>query len=356
VTPPKDVTGLIRGTPYYFVVTAVNADGESVESSQVSATPNPPNPSYLQSDLTGTWNIRVILSGTSPGWYGVTATVDGSGNVTASAPVGPSTPPTLPALSITTGAGAGVVSETGAGSNATFSGQMSTSKNLIVGTSTLPDGTTFALHVFVKRVPGVTFDLGNNAIAYHRIFSGGSKAWERGAGSIISGQLTLTSVVSGSITPPPTPLSTGISVNSTTGIVSIAAEPSFSGVMTPDKKLIVGTDTPSAGIYSLRIIQMRGQAYTPADLAGVYRAVALQSDAASAWARATWTTTTDPSNNVTVTDLLNSDGSTSAPIVFTQIINALGVDSGGGMLSFGKDLYVGNGDLTGGSYIEIKVQ
>jgi len=101
---------------------------------------------------------------------------------------------------------------------------------------------------------------------------------------------------------------------------------------------------------------MRGQAYTPADLAGVYRAFALHSDAASAWARATWTTTTDPSNNVTVTDLLNSDGSTSAPIVFTQTINPLGVDSGGGMLSFGKDLYVGNGDLTGGSFIEIKVQ
>ena len=39
VSSPKVVTGLIRGTPYYFVVTAVNSDGESVESSQVSAIP-----------------------------------------------------------------------------------------------------------------------------------------------------------------------------------------------------------------------------------------------------------------------------------------------------------------------------
>ena len=36
---PSKVTGLNSGTRYYFIVTAVNADGESVESNQVSATP-----------------------------------------------------------------------------------------------------------------------------------------------------------------------------------------------------------------------------------------------------------------------------------------------------------------------------
>jgi hypothetical protein len=34
--------GLINGTPYYFVVTAVNTSGESAPSSQVAATPNAP--------------------------------------------------------------------------------------------------------------------------------------------------------------------------------------------------------------------------------------------------------------------------------------------------------------------------
>jgi lysophospholipase L1-like esterase len=38
-TSPNIVPGLTNGTPYYFVVTAVNAGGEGVESSQVSATP-----------------------------------------------------------------------------------------------------------------------------------------------------------------------------------------------------------------------------------------------------------------------------------------------------------------------------
>ena len=32
---------LINGTKYYFVVTAVNANGESMESNELSATPTP---------------------------------------------------------------------------------------------------------------------------------------------------------------------------------------------------------------------------------------------------------------------------------------------------------------------------
>lgn len=39
VTSPHVITGLINGTTYYFVVTAVNIAGESIESSEKSATP-----------------------------------------------------------------------------------------------------------------------------------------------------------------------------------------------------------------------------------------------------------------------------------------------------------------------------
>jgi fibronectin type 3 domain-containing protein len=42
-TPPPLTTAvtLANGTTYYFVVTAVNANGESMESNELSATPTP---------------------------------------------------------------------------------------------------------------------------------------------------------------------------------------------------------------------------------------------------------------------------------------------------------------------------
>jgi fibronectin type 3 domain-containing protein len=44
VTSPYVHTGRTNGTPYFYVVTAVNAGGESVESAQVGATPQVPAP------------------------------------------------------------------------------------------------------------------------------------------------------------------------------------------------------------------------------------------------------------------------------------------------------------------------
>jgi fibronectin type 3 domain-containing protein len=41
-TSPQAITALTNGTPYYFVVTAVNAGGESSVSSEISATPAAP--------------------------------------------------------------------------------------------------------------------------------------------------------------------------------------------------------------------------------------------------------------------------------------------------------------------------
>ena len=55
-------TGLINGTTYYYVVSAVNGSGESVNSSQVSATPASGSPPPAPTGLAATnGNARVIL-------------------------------------------------------------------------------------------------------------------------------------------------------------------------------------------------------------------------------------------------------------------------------------------------------
>jgi len=359
------VPNLIRGISYYFVVTAENAAGESAVSNEVSVIPNAPDPVFSQSDIAGTWNVRVLRSAPTAGWYSVLINVNSAGAVTVLESGGTLTKPNVSALSITSGTGvtAGVVKEAGADNNSTFHGKMSSAKNLIVGVST--QGTSIAIHVFVKRVSGTTYgsaDLANKSFGYQRIYSGSSRFWERAAGSTDAlGRITLTEKEDTSgILPLPAPNYATLSITGT-GIVAIDNESTFSGVMSSDKNTIVGTSTDGAGKYSLRVIQMRGQNYVTADLAGENVAYAFHSQPVPSWARATWSTSLI--GRVTVLDILNSDGTTDLPSPWTHTIDALGnvTDIGNpqgveGMLSYGKDLLVQVGNYFDGSTMVIKVQ
>ena len=172
-TSGSPIPNLIRGVPYYFVVTAVNAGGESAVSNEVSATPTAPSPVFSQADLTGTWNLRVLRSGAGPGWYSQVLNVDNTGIVTPEGASGSLASGTaITNLSIS----AGVVTATGL---PTFHGKMASSKNLIVGTATIGTN-SFDIHIFVKRVSGVTFssaDLASKTFKYQRIYSGSSLFW-----------------------------------------------------------------------------------------------------------------------------------------------------------------------------------
>lgn len=367
------VTPLARGTAYHFVVTAVNADGESVESSEATAIPAAPNPTYATGDLTGSWNVHVILSGGTPGWYRYTATVDGAGNVTVSNATnsGGITVPTFAKWTVAAGTGldntVGVVTETGAGANSSFHGKMSSGKTVIAGTSTFAAG-TYAMHVCVKT-GGVSYsdaDLAGNTFVYNRIFTGSSMVWETASGSTgAANEFTYASRQDPS-GPLALPAASTIAVTAG-GVVTIGNEPNFLGVMTPDKKNIVGTSTDAAGKYSLRILQFRGQSYTAADLVGLYVAYSFKSATTPPWARGTWTVTSPSATeaDVNATNIFNGDGAFTASLPqWTYNVNAQGTVTLAppgstalqGWISFGKDLAVSTDNYSDGAVLTITVQ
>jgi hypothetical protein len=379
VTSPKVVDSLVRGVPYYFVVTAENADGESVESTpQVTATPNAPVPTIAQADLEGAWNAQVILFGVNPGWYRYTALVNSAGNVIIANPSFSAgiTIPTGLAWTITPGTGldntAGVVTD---GNHPTFHAKMASSKIMMVGMSTHSPG-TFAIHVFMKQT-GVLYnniDLAGKPFGYNRIYTGVSKIWEIGTGSVdASNQLTLTTIQNSDNTAvlPPANYTT-ISVSSTGAVLIPDAEPNFLGMMSADKKVIVGTSTdapPPNAKYSLRVIQMRGQTYSAADLAGQYLAYSYHSTPVSSWARGTWTITSNSATEVDVNaiNIFNNDGSFDPTLIpWKQNINAQGEitiappapesTSSHGLISFNKDMVVLTGNFHEGAYMTILME
>src|SRR5450631_1696312 len=194
-------TGLANGTTYYFVITAVNANSESAESNQVSATPAVLG-SYVQANLEGSWNFTVLVSGAGAGWMRGTLAVNNDGAVTFSSfldSFGNTLPPAnlFPVLLLSSD---GRVRDT-ITPPATFQGAMAVSRKMIVGNSS-PDGRSQMMAILQKKVPGVAFDVagdlqgfgntggGGRRFIYNQISSGSSHEWEYAVGQIGRDQKT----------------------------------------------------------------------------------------------------------------------------------------------------------------------
>ena len=126
------VTGLVNGTPYFFVVKAINAVGESVASNEASATPAtaPDSPTGLSAvggldQVSLFWTAPASDGGNPITSYTATCT-DGANSFTASTPDGSTTTVTVTGLAIETTYSCTVVAINAVGPSASSSAASAT--------------------------------------------------------------------------------------------------------------------------------------------------------------------------------------------------------------------------------------
>jgi hypothetical protein len=374
-------TGLTNDTTYYFVVTSVNAGGESAESSEVSATPVLPGP-FAQGDLEGTWNFNILVSGAAAGWMRGKLAVDSAGGVTFSSfldSVGNTLPPAylFPALFLNP---TGHVRDANAGS-ANFKGVMAASRKMIAGNAS-PDGSSQLLAILQKEVPGITFsnsgDIqgfgntggGGRRFIYNQITSGSAREWEFAAGQIGRDQkIQYTTFIAPSNPAKPGDKASilnidgdGIVTESLAGALPQPAAVIGRGVMSADKSVIIGTATDTSGPlprYILRIYQLINitandpNTFTLADLAGTYNLQKLMVGASAL--SASGSIAINASGTASFSSYADSSGNTVLPAGFNLAMDASGnlsnpADSSVlGKLSYLKEMFVVTGSDSPGA-------
>jgi len=302
---------------------------------------------FNQADLTGTWRINFLTTGSSNRWFRAIATSNSSGLLTISHCLD-STEDTHcpPAGSIQwTINASGVITETGTHSSPDAHYTMTSNKNFIAGTATEGLG-EYDLRIVQKVVTGTSYsnaDVRNKSFVYHQLNVGGENEWEYGAGTSDSaGLLTIISGFnssSGSLTPGSTGCT--LSVNTTTGVVtstgaSCGSATTFQGFLSDDKKTIVGTQAGPGEkkVQALLIIQITGAEFTVGALpAGISASHLL--GCGTGWIHNT--ITVDGSGGMTFSDWVDSFGG-SAPVgTYTGNIT----DTSGTLLIDGNLTYQG---------------
>lgn len=196
-TTSQVIKGLNNNVMYYFMVTALNRDGESIESVQVAATPR----LISNADLHGTWYFHTLVTGAGAKWERGTMTVtmnaDGSCSAATSDFMDSSgnTSP-LPGFGLSVN-GDGVLTQTGQGAWLDFRGIIGSRKNMMVATFS-PDNESRALTIFQKKRDTSDYTIsdimgtgsgqnpndpnlqgnGPTRFTYHTLYSGSNTEWE----------------------------------------------------------------------------------------------------------------------------------------------------------------------------------
>lgn len=313
---------------------------------------------YSQADVTGTWDIVSILSGGNAGWFHATADFDASGNATAITDyldsAGNTNPGTLN-LRWTIDS-TGEVSQFENNVITGLHGKMSSDKKLISWIGTQDVLTHTVQMTIARKRTGTVFsnaDLASIPFAYHSLATGSDNHWEYGAGNTNAlGQLTITSTTlppGYSVSLPPPNYDT-FSVNPA-GIVTLANDTSYYGLMTDDKKVIFTImGDQISGDYGFMVTMMTGQTYTQADYAGAFSFVALRNSLSPTWTYGVGAI--DAAGNGTYLSYVGPP----SPLTYTRHLSATGVitdptdSTFHGQMSYNKNITTRTNTSAAGNY------
>ena len=302
-------------------------------------TPNTAFAAFSTSDLEGTWYGHTLVSepGSGGEWDYLTVTIDSLGNFTAQVTEsGGNTNSDSGKVYINS---SGIITIEG---ESAAHGVMSNDKNFFVITDTWDPG-EYAMQIFIKG--GGTFsqsDLTGTWYA-HCLTSGSEEVWQYGTVTIdgagnVSVQITDSD---GDYESANNVASVSISGN---GILSDALEPSFHGVMSSDKNIVVFTETWEGGDpYALMFLVKSGGSFTLTDLEGTWHGHTLVSG--SGWQGWEYSTITIDGAGVASASFTDSEGgsdsgSETLSIDSNGIISVSGVSTSHGAMSLDKNLAV----------------
>lgn len=267
VTSPYTISPLTNGTPYYFVVTAVNGGGESAESDQVSAVPNATTGGYYPADLAGNWEGNGLASGNgAPWWERSRVTISASGEITGTSTNSDGeTEYPSGTFNITS---SGIITVQG---NAILQCAMDAGKSVFACTDTWTSGSpgTTEMKVFVKKGASYAQSDLTDTWELNQIGTAGPH-WARGSFPILANGSFTASVIRHD-NPSATSIS-GTAVMDNSGAVTVTI-PSISSTaqcaMDVDKSVFVCTETTN-GETILSMYTKKTTGYTLTDMAGLW--------------------------------------------------------------------------------------
>lgn len=211
---------------------------------------------YAQEDLEGTWNFQLLEAGAEDpgGWSRGTVTIDDAGALTFDDFEDTSGSFAPPESSIVwkINPASGAITESNNKKATTAHYSITSNNNLIAGTA---KGSS---RLFVFQKIGTSYaddDIKDKTFVFHELSTGDIKEWKHGEGSTDdTGAITISSETDPNETVTPVSDWGTISVSGD-GIVTMTGLDSYKGLLSADKKTIVGTYTEESD-YKMIIIQI----------------------------------------------------------------------------------------------------